>query len=238
MSCEIHRPRLADELRGSLSPEDADTLAAHLETCAACRSELAGLRRLWDELAALPPPAPPAGMTASFRRALGRETGSGRPGRVRRLGSAAAALLFGLAAGYALRAVTAAAPASVSPVAPTRVVAAAGERSFLLLLHEPEPAEPLSAEAMAPLVSEYAEWGRGMRDAGRLEDAAKLEEGSGLTVTADGSSALPFTPGSDVISGFFLIRARDYADALRAIRDHPHLRRGTIELRALDDVGG
>jgi hypothetical protein len=234
MSCEIHWPRIADALRGSLSPGEASTLAAHLETCAACRTELAGLRQLWDELADLPAPVPPPGMAGAFRQALGREAGRGRPGRVRRFGPAAAALVAGLVLGYALRALMAGAP----PAAPVRFSATGVERSFLLLLHEPEPAVPLSPQVMAPLVSEYAAWGRALRESGRLDDGAKLEDRTGLAVTEAGAAPLPFTPGSDVVSGFFLIRAHDYVDALRVIRDHPHLRRGTIELRAIEETGG
>jgi len=233
MSCEIHRPRLADALRGSLSPGDAGTLEAHLDTCAECRAELAALGRLWDELGTLSAPIPPAGMPATFRAALRRETRSGRAFR-RRYGSLVAGLVLGLGMGYALRALTAG--AAVEP--PVPLAAATGERSFLLLLHEPEPAAPLSAEAMAPLVSEYAAWGRGLRAAGRLEDAAKLEDRSGYVVSEAREEAMSFAPGADLVSGFFLIRARDYDDALRVVRDHPHLRRGTIELRAIEDTGG
>jgi hypothetical protein len=78
-----------------------------------------------------------------------------------------------------------------------------------------------------------------MRSAGRLAGAEKLEDWSGFYLSASGVESIPFTPGTDQLGGFFVIRARDYDDALRTAQDHPHLRRGgTIELRAIEDLGG
>jgi len=229
MGCDIHRSRIADALRDRLSPDDAVALNAHLETCAECRAELAGLRQLWTDLAGLRAPVPPPSMPGDFERRL-RGDVVPVPDRLRRYASIAAALVLGLALGYGLRAATAG-NAAGSPA-----VAAVDERSFLLLLHEPTPPAAPTAAEMAPIVSAYSAWGRALRDEGRLDDGAKLEDRSGYLVTGDGAEPLPVTPGADVVGGYFLIRARDYDDALRTVRDHPHLRRGTIELRAIDDL--
>ena len=238
MSCEIHRSRIADALRGGLSPGDAAVLSAHTETCAACRAELADLRALWDDLGSLPAPVPPAGLADRFRAAARAEAGAARAeaGRRRRLASLAAVLLLGIAIGYSLRAVTAGAVGGTGAPA-----AATGERSYILLLHAPAsaPAAAPMPGQMAAIVTEYAAWGEAMRSAGRLAGAEKLEDDTGFYLSASGVESIPFTPGTDLVGGFFVIRARDYDDALRTAQDHPHLRRGgTIELRAIEDLGG
>jgi len=83
----VEAPALVSFHDGEAAPPAAAKIAAHLETCAACRADLASLgrasapgRRRWEGVVALPPPAV-GNAAASWSR------------RVRRL-SAAAAIVF------------------------------------------------------------------------------------------------------------------------------------------------
>jgi hypothetical protein len=53
MSHEVMESRLNDYVDGTLAPAAVHEVEAHLERCAACRDELAALRALLDEAAAL-----------------------------------------------------------------------------------------------------------------------------------------------------------------------------------------
>ncbi len=63
-------PELAE---GQPLPPEAAHLAAHLPTCPACQAELAELRRLFNDLDALPPELPPLTMRDDFQALLNEE---------------------------------------------------------------------------------------------------------------------------------------------------------------------
>ena len=63
-------PELAE---GQPLPPEAAHLAAHLPACPACQTELAELRRLFNDLDALPPELPPLTMRDDFQALLNEE---------------------------------------------------------------------------------------------------------------------------------------------------------------------
>jgi len=70
----VSRPRekLADFVLGTLPPDEAEEVAAHLEGCAACREEVGRLRGAFYALPeALTPVPPPASAWAGLRARLG-----------------------------------------------------------------------------------------------------------------------------------------------------------------------
>lgn len=91
-----------------------------------------------------------------------------------------------------------------------------GEPTHVLLVHA-MPSTPAQSRAR---VAEYGAWARNLAGGEKLTSDAWLLEGS--RVEAD----VP------AISGYFLLRARDDAEALRVARTCPHLRYGgRVELR-------
>jgi hypothetical protein len=79
MSCENTTERVADRLKGLLSPDDERRLQAHLATCDACREEAASMNALWSDMGALAPDVPHERMRARFHAALAAyEERSGR----------------------------------------------------------------------------------------------------------------------------------------------------------------
>jgi len=83
MICERVRERIPECLAGSLEPAARESLLAHLETCPACRAELAELNAVWRGLGSLPEPEPDPAMRGRFLEVLeayqaGRASGPGR----------------------------------------------------------------------------------------------------------------------------------------------------------------
>ena len=70
MICERVRERIPECLAGSLEPAARESLLAHLETCPACRAELADLNAVWRGLASLPEPEPDPAMRGRFLEVL------------------------------------------------------------------------------------------------------------------------------------------------------------------------
>lgn len=117
--------------------------------------------------------------------------------------------------------------ATVPCVRPAPVAAEA--RSYLLLLQS-GAADDAGAEARR--VSEYAAWARGLRSEGRLVSAEKLADRERV-LRGDGASTSE-AKGEPIV-GYFVVRARDFAEAERIARSCPHLKHGgTIVLREIE----
>lgn len=92
---------------------------------------------------------------------------------------------------------------------------------FLLLLFEGPSYDSLSSSHGAR-VAEYAEWARGLARRGQLADGAELSPiEQQLGPMPDGSAR-----GGHVISGYFIVIARDAAEARAIAETCPHLRHG------------
>jgi len=111
---------------------------------------------------------------------------------------------------------------------------------FLLILREsPAGFAALSPAAMQAVVEEYSAWAARMGEAGRLVGGQKLTDEGGRRMTRrDGVLTVtdgPFAEAKDVIGGFFMIEAADYAEAESLCADCPHLKYGEIELRKVHE---
>ncbi len=106
-----------------------------------------------------------------------------------------------------------------------------GTREYLLLLTEPSGLA--TDKSLAELVSEYREWGRRMGEEGRLVAARRLLEG-GRRLSGDGADVMPLSAKASQLeaTGFFLVRADSWEDAVALAKDGPHLvYGGEISLR-------
>jgi hypothetical protein len=66
MICERVREQIPECLAGRLDHAARERLVAHLETCPACRAELAELNAVWRGMGSLPEPEPDPAMRARF----------------------------------------------------------------------------------------------------------------------------------------------------------------------------
>jgi hypothetical protein len=223
MRCDEWSERLAGRVCAEPGESDVD-LERHLESCARCRAELAGLKGSWDELARLPePPVPTERMRARLARAMA-DSGRTRPNTLSWVGRVAAAALIAAAGFLAGRFWNA--PAGAAPPDP--------RPRYLLLLHERPGSAAETPEQARRVVEEYKAWARRLRAQGKLVGGEKLSNG-GTLVSSAGDRKIAVPPAE--VGGYFVIRAATREEALEIARSCPHVGRGgTVELRAIENV--
>ena len=99
---------------------------------------------------------------------------------------------------------------------------------YMLLLHmTPNYNADLPREQMLAMTKRYMAWADGLRQKGRLAGGEKLAAGgvrhiktqNGAPVVSDG----PYAEAKDVIGGYFIIEAKDAAEAETIAKDCPHM---------------
>ena len=115
---------------------------------------------------------------------------------------------------------------------------------YMLLLHQaPNYNMDLPREKMLEMTKRYMAWADGLRQKGRMVGGEKLAVGGvrhikvkdGKTVASDG----PYAEAKDVIGGYFVLEARDLAEAEAITRECPHLALSPTnwaELRPIEDM--
>jgi len=137
-----------------------------------------------------------------------------------RLAAALVLLLTGAATGYFLG--SSGTPESTNPNQP----------KFALLLRETvDPQENTEA-----LVAEYSLWARKVHADGRFVMGEKLgTDGQILMKSNDRTEAQEIDFSTENLSGFFIIQAQDYNEAMTIASGCPHLKYGgKIEVRKID----
>jgi hypothetical protein len=113
---------------------------------------------------------------------------------------------------------------------------------FMVILHNtPGLWRNLSPEEMQHKVQKYQAWVDRIRSSGRHVSSEKLgEEGGKLLSLQKGRVSVvdgPYSEAKEIVGGYFLFRAADYAEAVELTRDCPFLEDGRIELRQTDPMG-
>ncbi|WP_178133907.1 YciI family protein [Vineibacter terrae] len=115
---------------------------------------------------------------------------------------------------------------------------------FLLLLRDnPGDFSSLSPAEIQRIIGEYRAWAEGLRARNQLHNSNKLMDDAGKIVRHNGSGVVlkdgPYTETKEVIGGYFLIEAADYAAAVAIAGTCPHVRpgaSGTIEVRQIQEM--
>lgn len=114
--------------------------------------------------------------------------------------------------------------------------------SFMLLLHRPSNRPRVSPDpaVYTQVTREYMAWADRMRELGHLKGGSKLTDDTGKIMrggervsTTDG----PYPESKEIVGGYFLLSARDYAEACRLAETCPHLKYGShIEVRQVEEL--
>jgi hypothetical protein len=119
--------------------------------------------------------------------------------------------------------------------APGGVPASDRRPEFLLLVYEGAGFDRSAGQHA--LFAEYSAWARGLRARGLLVQGRALERGSSLLQASTGRVLVEHhevTADAGTITGLFIIRAADSAQALAIARTCPHLKHGgTLVLRPI-----
>ena len=115
---------------------------------------------------------------------------------------------------------------------------------FMLLLHQaPNYNADLPREKMLEMTKRYMAWADALRQKGRMVGGEKLAAGGvrhikvkdGKPMASDG----PYAEAKDVIGGYFVIEARDAAEAETIAKECPHVvisAANWIEIRPIEDM--
>jgi hypothetical protein len=114
--------------------------------------------------------------------------------------------------------------------------------SFMLLLHRSNAPRQRTGD-VASITREYMDWADRIRAQGHLKGSAKLTDDAGKVMRAGASDARvtttdgPYAESKEIVGGYFLISAPDYAEACRIAADCPHLKYGShIEVRQVQEL--
>ncbi len=115
--------------------------------------------------------------------------------------------------------------------------------SFLLLLHRPtgRPRASPDPTVYTEISREYMAWADRMRAQGHLKAGNKLTDDTGKIMRTAGERVSttdgPYAESKEIVGGFFMISARDYAEACRLAETCPHLKYGShIEVRQVEEL--
>ncbi len=112
---------------------------------------------------------------------------------------------------------------------------------FMLLILDPPTMTEARAAALGSGLTEMTRFARELAEAGKLKDGAPLgsfrrakrvRKKAGRVVVTDG----PFAESKELVSGYFVIEAKDRREAVAIARRCPHLAIGGIEVREIDEV--
>jgi hypothetical protein len=100
----------------------------------------------------------------------------------------------------------------------------------------------LSPTEMQAAIAKYVAWSEGLRASGAMQLGEKLRDGEGRVVTRGGDGLVvtdgPFCEAREMIGGVWIIDVADYAAAVAAVQDCPHLQFGSIEIRQVQELTG
>ena len=229
----------------------------HVRTCAACRAAFDAVRvamdavSRWPREPTLPPTVADRIVASAARAGVHQASSAGHRGtrhtdpslgRARsafggwtrgRTAAAVVAIACG-AAGFALgRATGGEAGSSTTASGPSQPPATPADstlKPFLLLLEERSwpPPRPLARQG-------YREWSGAIVAQARFVGAEKLTDEPGFRVESDGSVTRPDGPTRPPnVSGWYVVRARSYAEAIDWARRGPHLAYGSVLVREIE----
>ena len=112
---------------------------------------------------------------------------------------------------------------------------------FLMLARSNDHAwQDLSAEEAQRIVQQYVDWSDRMRAAGRLGGSNKLTDREGRVISGSGAQMAvkdgPYSETKEVVGGYWLLEAADFDEVVNLAKDSPHLRFGSLEIRAIQEM--
>lgn len=110
---------------------------------------------------------------------------------------------------------------------------------LLLLYQDGKSGANIDPKFMQEAIAKYQGWGQKLRDKGTYLGSHKLENEPGKVLRGASGKVLvtdgPYSETKEWLGGYYLIEAPNYAAAVEATRDCPHLEYGgTIEVREVD----
>jgi hypothetical protein len=109
-------------------------------------------------------------------------------------------------------------------------------KEFMLILRGGVPPQDLRPDQIQQLMSRFGEWMAQMQSCGQLKGAGRLEDDGRRLSRKQGQLVVdgPYPETKELVGGYFLVLARDLAQALEIGKGCPILDNdGTVEVRPL-----
>ena len=111
---------------------------------------------------------------------------------------------------------------------------------FLVLARGTGVRPEMRPEEIQQIMGKYIAWTDGLRNGGKLHDTNKLCDGEGRVMRRSNAKLMvtdgPYAESNEVLGGYWMLEADDYAQAQRLLDSHPHLEFGTLEVRQVADL--
>jgi hypothetical protein len=115
---------------------------------------------------------------------------------------------------------------------------------FMLLLHQaPNYNTDLPREKMMEMTRKYIAWADALRQKGKIVGGEKLTASGGRQLRSNGGKLVvsdgPYAEAKDVIGGYFIVEAKDLAEAEAIARECPHMALAPsnwAEVREIEDM--
>lgn len=113
---------------------------------------------------------------------------------------------------------------------------------MLLLSDDPSEYATMSPAELQDVVARYNAWAGGLAAQGKLHDGQKLRDEGGRVVRNQAGKVVvqdgPFAELREVVSGFFVVEAADYDEAVAIATSCPHAQsQGSIAVREVEPTG-
>lgn len=110
---------------------------------------------------------------------------------------------------------------------------------MLLLSDDPTEYADKSPAELQEVIDRYNAWAGGLAEQGKLRGGHKLQDEGGRIVRGEGGKVVvrdgPYAEVREIVSGYFLVEAADYDEAVRMATTCPHAQsRGSIAVREID----
>lgn len=115
---------------------------------------------------------------------------------------------------------------------------------FMLILNDdPSAFRDVTPAQMQEIIQQYRAWTERIAKEGRLVHSEKLKDEGGKRIRKRGSALVvvdgPYAEAKEVVGGYYMIEAKNYADAVEVAKTCPHAHfGGTIDVREVDAFEG
>ncbi len=94
--------------------------------------------------------------------------------------------------------------------------------------------QPEGAEAMQEHMAKWMAWVEKLQKEGRYVSGEPLLPGGKLVSAPGVATDGPYTEGKELVGGFFIVKARDFDEAVTITRDYPDFPLGgTVQIRQI-----
>ncbi len=106
---------------------------------------------------------------------------------------------------------------------------------FMFIFHGGQlPSDQQTPENMQVNMGKWLAWIDKLKNEGHYESGEPLLPGGKIVSKGNVVTDGPFVEGKDVVGGFFIVKAKDYSEAVSLLKDYPdYANNGTVQVRQI-----